>query len=90
MAESSGTMSTATATAANPLSNLPLKLHALLQAEDSSIVSWENGGKAFKVHDKERFVKEVMPKYFSTSNYQSFQRCVQKIRLHGENIDQEL
>jgi hypothetical protein len=62
------------------LTNLPLKLHALLEEsarlDQASIVSWENGGNAFKVHDKKRFVDEIMPKYFSTSNYQSFQRYV--------------
>jgi hypothetical protein len=60
------------------LTNLPLKLHALLEEaerlDQACIVSWENRGTAFKVHDKKRFVNEIMPKYFSTSNYQSFQR----------------
>jgi hypothetical protein len=64
------------------LTNLPLKLHALLEEaarlDQTFIVSWENGGTAFKVHDKKRFVDEIMPKYFSTSNYQSFQRYVTK------------
>ncbi|KAL3934748.1 MAG: hypothetical protein SGARI_003253 [Bacillariaceae sp.] len=62
----------------NTLSNLPLKLHALLDEAEKqgklNVVSWEGNGTAFKVHDKKRFVAEIMPKYFSTSNYQSFQR----------------
>ena len=64
----------------NTLTNLPLKLHALLDEAEKlgklDVVSWESNGKAFKVHDKKRFVAEIMPKYFSTSNYQSFQRYV--------------
>jgi HSF-type DNA-binding len=74
---------TATSTSKAELTNLPLKLHALLDEAErlgqSSIVSWESDGTAFKVHDKKRFVEEIMPKYFSTSNYQSFQRYVKKI-----------
>jgi hypothetical protein len=73
--------SAATSSAAkadNTLTNLPLKLHALLEEAEyqgkQDVVSWESNGTAFKVHDKNRFVAEVMPKYFSTSNYQSFQR----------------
>ena len=64
----------------NTLTNLPLKLHALLDEAEKlgklDVVSWESNGNAFKVHDKKRFVAEIMPKYFSTSNYQSFQRYV--------------
>jgi hypothetical protein len=56
----------------------PVKLHKLLhQAEQcgkSDIVSWLPEGKRFKVHDKERFAKEIMPQYFASSTYKSFQR----------------
>jgi HSF-type DNA-binding len=72
------------------LTNLPLKLHALLEEAErlgqTYIVSWENQGTAFKVHDKKRFVDEIMPKYFSTSNYQSFQRYAPKSAVLHSNI----
>ena len=41
---------------------------------DSSIVSWLDHGKAFRVHKPEEFVKTVMPLYFRQSHYKSFQR----------------
>lgn len=37
-------------------------------------ISWLPTGKAFKVHDKERFVKEVMPSFFGTQSFKTFQR----------------
>lgn len=37
-------------------------------------ISWLPCGKAFKVHDKERFVREVMPSFFGTQSFKTFQR----------------
>jgi len=37
-------------------------------------ISWLPCGKAFKVHDKERFVKEIMPSFFGTQSFKTFQR----------------
>ena len=37
-------------------------------------ISWLPSGKAFKVHDKERFVQEVMPSFFGTQSFKTFQR----------------
>lgn len=37
-------------------------------------ISWLPCGKAFKVHDKERFVREVMPFFFGTQSFKTFQR----------------
>ena len=58
----------------NTLTNLPLKLHALLEEAEkqglNDVISWQNNGTAFKVHDKTRFTKELMPRYFTTTNYQ--------------------
>lgn len=56
----------------------PWKLHVLLdEAEEGdfhNIVSWLPNGIAFKVHNKERFSDEVLPKYFTSSKFKSFQR----------------
>mmetsp|Transcript_30071 Transcript_30071/g.34100 ORF Transcript_30071/g.34100 Transcript_30071/m.34100 type:complete len:273 (-) Transcript_30071:430-1248(-) len=38
------------------------------------IVSWLPDGKSFKVHDKIRFVKEIMPSFFGTQSFKTFQR----------------
>jgi hypothetical protein len=57
----------------------PWKLHELLEETDkghSSVVSWLPGGKAFKVHKKEDFCNEVMPAFFNSSKYKTFQRSL--------------
>lgn len=55
----------------------PLKLHVLLEETEergfSSIISWV-GPNAFKVHQKELFQSLVMPSYFDSTNYKTFQR----------------
>ena len=54
----------------------PYRLHEMLKDKDvdSSIVSWLEHGKAFRVHKPEEFVNKVMPLYFRQSHYKSFQR----------------
>lgn len=37
-------------------------------------ISWLPDGKSFKVHDKERFVTEIMPSFFGTQSFKTFQR----------------
>ena len=68
----------------------PWKLHLLLErceyehASDVAAnggrivrdppIGWLPDGKSFKVHDKERFIKEVMPSFFGTQSFKTFQR----------------
>ena len=56
----------------------PLRLHVLLEESDkrgqSSIVSWIHNGTAFKVHDRQAFIEQVMPTFLSTCTYKSYQR----------------
>ena len=57
----------------------PFKLHTMLedaikQGFDSD-VSWVNDGMAFKIHNRENFAKQVLPRYFSQTQYKSFQVC---------------
>ncbi|OEU12177.1 hypothetical protein FRACYDRAFT_155271, partial [Fragilariopsis cylindrus CCMP1102] len=40
----------------------------------TSIVSWVDNGTAFKVHDLDRFVNDIVPTYFKQTKYKSFQR----------------
>ena len=58
----------------------PWKLHRLLEeAEltgDSKIVSWLPGNKAFKVHNRQEFAARIMPAYFSSAKYKTFQRSL--------------
>jgi hypothetical protein len=56
----------------------PVKLHKLLHAAEQNgktdLISWLPDGQKFKVHDKERFAAELMPHYFASCTYKSFQR----------------
>ena len=61
-------------------SKLPFvwKLYEMLEDVEANgredIVSWIDQGRGFKVHNMEKFVDEVIPKYFRQSKYKSFQR----------------
>ena len=56
----------------------PVRLHKLLEDEtrkgNTDIITWMPDGKSFKVYDKERFATLVMPIYFGSNKYRSFQR----------------
>lgn len=65
--------------------SFPLKLHRLLdkmEAEgNTEVISWLPHGRAFLVHDVERFVLDIMTQYFNQTKYSSFQR-----QLHMYNF----
>lgn len=51
------------------------KLHALLDDNPfEDIISWQPHGRSFSIHKPDRFVAEVMPKYFKQSKFSSFLR----------------
>ncbi|KAL3934746.1 MAG: hypothetical protein SGBAC_009604 [Bacillariaceae sp.] len=57
----------------------PWKLHILLEEAERNqdahdIISWLPDGDAFKVHNKVEFGNIIMPKYFNSNKYKSFQR----------------
>ncbi|KAG7369543.1 HSF-type DNA-binding protein [Nitzschia inconspicua] len=58
----------------------PWKLHRLLEychgegLED--VVSWDSAGKSFQIHSKARFETEIMPRFFDTNKFKSFQRSL--------------
>lgn len=58
----------------------PQRLFDLLEYIDvrktelSRIISWHPNGKAFQVHDREAFEKQIQPKMFNQSKYGSFNR----------------
>lgn len=62
----------------------PWKVFEMLQDADSlgfdDIVSWNERGDGFKVHDVKRFTNEIIGKYFNQSKYKSFQR---QLSLYG-------
>jgi len=62
---------------------LMLESEAKLQATSSdyeSIISWSDSGKAFKITNAASFSSEVLPKYFRTSKFSSFQRNLNLVR----------
>jgi hypothetical protein len=56
----------------------PVKLHKLLEdgrrEGGNDAISWSPDGKSFKVHDKDSFASDIMPTYFGSSKYRSFQK----------------
>lgn len=65
--------------------SFPLRLQRMLDKLEADgngdVVSWLPHGRAFVVHDPERFVAELMPVYFNQTKYSSFQR-----QLHMYNF----
>jgi hypothetical protein len=56
---------------------LPVKLeHMLSDSSLSSIVGWMPHGRAWKVFKIKEFTDKVLPRYFESSNYNSFTRIV--------------
>jgi hypothetical protein len=59
-------------------SSFPHKLHALLESATeqgfSHIISWQAGGKSFRVHQPKVFVKSILPQYFKQTKFKSFLR----------------
>ena len=56
----------------------------------SRIVSWQPHGRAFAVHDKDRFIGEIMPRYFKQSRFSSFLRQLNLynfVRIKRDNGD---
>ena len=59
------------------LSNkFPTKVFNMLQNEDASVVSWTPSGDAFIIRDRQRFVNDVLPRYFRSAKV-----CVEKVCL---------
>merc|ERR1711862_768046 len=54
----------------------PKKLMKMLSRNDwNDIISWAPGGKSFKIHDREKFMKVLCPTYyFEETKYDSFRR----------------
>ena len=59
----------------------PELLRTILDEEQhSSIISWQNDGISFAIHDKSLFETIVMPLYFQTNKWKSFQK---QLNIYG-------
>ena len=58
--------------------NFPVKLQRILdeleQSGQTDIISWLPHGRAFMVHNVDRFVQQILPLHFNQTKYTSFQR----------------
>jgi len=70
----------------------PYRLHRLLDDAETNgfqhVISWSPSGHSFHITSKATFEAEVMPKYWSSSKYKSFQRNLnmwgfQRLRAKG-------
>ena len=81
-----GTGNNSSSNAIVPNNNkFPCRLHRMLDNAESEkfdhIVSWLKCGKAFAIHDKDEFMKRVIPLYFPRmTSYKSFRR---QLSLYG-------
>ncbi|TMW58010.1 hypothetical protein Poli38472_013484 [Pythium oligandrum] len=50
------------------------QLRKMLDEENPDIIRWSSSGGAFEIHDMERMMSYVLPKYFKHRKYTSFQR----------------
>jgi HSF-type DNA-binding len=44
------------------------------------LISWSDAGLAFRIHDVDAFTGTVLPKYFRTKKFSSFQRNLNLVR----------
>lgn len=62
----------------------PVKLHRLIEnskAEGySNIISWQQNGRSFKIHNTNKFLKEVVNRVFAVTNFAFF---VRQLGLYG-------
>ena len=67
----------------------PRRLYEMLEIESSSIggatdgvVSWSSSGRAFRVGNVDLFSSQILPKYFRTAKFSSFQRNLNLVSLY--------
>lgn len=77
----------------------PRRLYEMLESEtkvaesqpnDVFVISWSDSGKTFRITDVEEFAATVLPKYFRTNRFSSFQRNLNLVSTFHGNDDSML
>lgn len=61
----------------------PRRLYEMIEAESiagESSIRWSGTGRAFNIQDTHLFSSQVLPKYFRTNKFSSFQRNLNLVR----------
>ncbi len=53
------------------------------QAPRECLISWSESGKAFRIEDVSLFSTLILPKYFRTNKFSSFQRNLNLVSVHA-------
>jgi HSF-type DNA-binding len=53
---------------------------AIEHSFNMNIIGWDDNGTSFRVHDRKRFVSDIMPMYFEQTKYASF---IRQLSLYG-------
>jgi hypothetical protein len=70
----------------------PRRLYEMLESEaklessspgETFVISWSESGKAFRILDVELFATTVLPRYFRTKKFSSFQRNLNLVSHQG-------
>jgi hypothetical protein len=73
----------ATSTMVESKQTFPFKLYQTIdwasESEFSSALSWSPSGHAFVVHDREKMVEHIIPKFFDHKKWRSFVSSVRRI-----------
>jgi len=73
----------------------PRRLYEMLESETKiletsashpKIISWSGSGNAFRIYDISEFSSSILPKYFRTKKFSSFQRNLNLVRQGDRHI----
>ena len=57
---------------------------AAASPNEKFVISWSESGRAFRIVDVELFAETVLPRYFRTKKFSSFQRNLNLVSLPSE------
>ena len=70
--------------ASSSVEKFPVKLHKIVERCEtdgySDIISWMPHGRSFKIHKRDAFVAQIMPRYFYITKFTSF---IRQLTLYG-------